>query len=203
MNDESPTDALTFKLSDEGKLLATFEACECKPPLDEATIKKALAKQSLSNLFLYDNALSNLVKKYSSSTESFVLEIGERRDGGYKLKIDNDKMAAKLTLTPPYGGAPVTLFQIQLALQEKGIVKGIMTNEIEAALKAGVATDRIIAQGLRPVRGLDARFQSLIPQIRERKPQVDERGMADYRDLGQLIVVRPGDPLMCRTPPTE
>ncbi|WP_333877817.1 DUF342 domain-containing protein [Methylobacter sp.] len=203
MNDESPTDVLTFKLSDEGKLLATFEACECKPPLDEATIKAALAKQSLSNLFLYDNALSNLLKKYSSSTESFVLEIGERRDGGYKLKIDNDKMAAKLTLTPPYGGAPVTLFQIQLALQEKGIVKGIMTNEIEAALKAGVATDRIIAQGLRPVRGLDARFQSLIPQIRERKPQVDERGMVDYRDLGQLIVVRPGDPLMCRTPPTE
>jgi hypothetical protein len=203
VNDASPTDGLTFKLSDDGKLLAAFAASECKPPLDEATIKAALAKQGLSNLFLHENALSNLVKRYNSPGEGFVLEIGERRDGGCTLKIDDDKMTARLTLIPPYGGAPVALFQIQLALQEKGVVRGIMKNEIEAALKEGYATERIIAQGLRPVRGIDARFQSLIPQIRERKPQVNERGIANYRDLGQLIVVRPGDPLMCRTPPTE
>ncbi|MDP1666387.1 MAG: FapA family protein [Methylobacter sp.] len=203
MNDASPTDILTFKLSDDGKLLAIFEECECKPPLDEAMIKEALAKQGLSNLFVHENALSHLVKQYNSRSESFVLEIGERRDGRYALKIDNDKMTARLTLIPAYGGAPVALFQIQLALQEKGVVRGIMMDEIKSALKQGYATEHIIAQGVHPVRGIDARFQSLIPQIRERKPQVDARGIANYRDLGQLIVVRPGDPLMCRTPPTE
>jgi len=203
VDDASPTDALTFKLSDDGKLLATFEACEYKPPLDEAMIRETLAQQGLSDLFLYENSLSNLVKQYNNPNEGFVLEIGERRDGACTLKIDDDKMTARLTLIPPFGGAPVALFQIQLALQEKGVVSGIMKNEIEAAIKEGYAADRIIAKGLHPVRGIDARFQSLIPQIRERKPQVDEHGIADYRDLGQLIVVRPGDPLMCRTPPTE
>jgi uncharacterized protein len=203
VDDESPAEILTFKLSDDGKLLATFEASESRPPLDEVMIKVALAKQGLANLFLYENALSNLLKQYSSASESFVLEIGERRDGGYTLKVDKDRMAAKLTLVPPCGGAPVTPFQIQLALQEKGIAKGIMKHEIEAALKEGIATERIIAQGLRPVRGIDARFQSLVPQIRERKPKVDEHGIVNYRDLGQLIVVKPGDPLMCRTPPTK
>jgi len=204
VNDAPPTDILTFKLSDDGKLLATFEASECsKPPLDEAAIKGALAKQGLSGLFLYENALATLLKKYSSPCESFVSEIGERRDGGCTIKIDDEKMTAKLTLTPPYGGAPVTLLQVQLALQERGVVKGIMTHEIETALTEGYAAERIIAQGQRPVKGIDARFQSLIPQIRERKPQIDKRGIANYRDLGQLIVVRPGDPLMCRTPPTE
>lgn len=205
MNDASPlvTDVLTFKLADDGKLLATFEACENKPSLDEAKLKELLAQQGLSDLFMYDNALSNLIKQYNSPNEGFELEIGERRDGVCTLKIDDDKMAARLTLIPPFGGAPVTLFQIQLALQEKGVVSGIMKNEIEAALKDGYATDRIIAKGLPPVRGFDARFQSLIPEIRARKPQVDEHGIADYRNLGQLIVVRPGDPLMCRTPPTE
>jgi len=204
VNEAPPTDVLTFKLSDDGRLLATFEASECsKPPLDEAAIKGALAKQGLSGLFLYENALSTLLKKYSSPCESFVSEIGERRDGGCTIKIDDEKMTARLTLTPPYGGAPVTLLQIQLALQERGVVKGIMTNEIETALTEGYAAERIIAQGQRPVKGIDARFQSLIPQIRERKPQIDKRGIANYRDLGQLIVVRPGDPLMCRTPPTE
>jgi uncharacterized protein (DUF342 family) len=203
VNDASPGDVLTFKLNGDGKLLAAFEASECKPPLDEAMIKEALAKQGLSNLFLYENSLPHLIQQYNNPNEGFELEIGERRDGACTLKMADDKMTASLTLIPPYGGAPVTLFQIQLALQAKGVVSGVMKNEIEAALKEGNAAERIIAKGLHPVRGTDARFQSLIPQIRERKPQVDKRGIADYRDLGQLIVVRPGDPLMCRTPPTE
>jgi uncharacterized protein (DUF342 family) len=203
VNDELPTDVLTFKLSDDGKLLAIFEACECKPPLDKAIIKDALAKQGLSSLFLYENSLPDLIKKYSDATEGFVLEIGELRDGKCILKIDDDRMAAKLTLIPPYGGTPAGLLQIQQALQEKGVVKGIIKNEIEAALKEGYATERVIAQGAHPVRGIDARFQSLIPQIRERKPRIDEHGIVNYRDLGQLIVVKPGDPLMCRTPPTK
>ncbi|MGZ8258342.1 MAG: DUF342 domain-containing protein, partial [Methylotenera sp.] len=197
------TDVLTFKLSDDGKLLATCEACECKPPLDEATIKETLAKQGLSGLFWHENSLSNLLKQYNYPNEGFVLEIGERRDGACTLSIDDDKMTARLTLIPPYGGVPVALFQVQLALQEKGVVSGIMINEINAALKNGYATERVIAQGLHPVPGTDAQFQSLVPKIRERKPQVDARGIANYRDLGQLIIVRPGDPLMCRTPPTE
>lgn len=204
MEDASPTDVLTFKLSDDGKLLATLTARELKPSLDEAMIREMLAQQGLSDLFMYENALSNLVKQYNNPNEGFELEIGERRDGACTLTIDDDKMAARLTLIPPYGGAPVTLFQIQLALQEKGVVCGVIKSEIEAVLKEGYAVDRIIAKGLHPVRGTDAQFQSLIPQIRERKPQVDQHGTADYRDLGQLIIiVRPGDPLMCRTPPTK
>jgi uncharacterized protein (DUF342 family) len=143
------------------------------------------------------------VKQYNNSNENFVLEIGERRDGVCTIQIDIVKMTARLTTIPPYGGTPITLLQVQQALQEKGVVNGIMMKEIEAAVKEGHATERIIAKGLPPVPGIDARFQSLIPQIRERTPQVDKQGIANYRDLGKLIIVRPGDPLMCRTPPTE
>jgi len=203
VNDVSSADVLSFKLNDDGKLIAAFEVNECKPPLDESAIKEILVKQGLSDLFLYENSLSNLVKQYNTANEGFVLEIGERRDGVCMLKIDDDKMTAKLTLTPAYGGAPVALLQIQLALQEKGVVSGIMTGEIEAALKEGYATERVIAQGLRPVAGAEAKFQSLIPEIRERKPQINEHGIANYRDLGQLIVVKKGDVLMRRIPPTE
>lgn len=205
MSDASSTltDMLTFKLDDDGKLLAVFEACESKPPLDAAMAKEALAKLGLSDLFLYENALSNLVKQYNNASEGFVLEIGECRDGVCSFKIDDDKMAARLTLIPPYGGTPVALLQIQLALQEKGVTSGIMLDEIKAALKEGYATERIVAQGLRPVPGAATQFQSLVPEIRERKPQVDEHDVANYRDLGQLIVVKQGDLLMRRIPPTE
>ncbi|MGR9012876.1 MAG: DUF342 domain-containing protein [Gammaproteobacteria bacterium] len=202
MNDVSPTEVLAFKLSEDGKLSVTFEACAPKPPLNEATIKEALAKQGFADLFLYENSLSNLVKQYDTADDGFVQEIGERRDGGFTLKTNDDKMSASLTITPPYGGAPAALFQIQLALQEKGIICGILVNEIEAALKEGYASERVIAQGRKPVPGVNAQFQSLIPEIRERKPQVDEHDIANYRDLGQLIVVKKGNPLMRRTPST-
>jgi uncharacterized protein (DUF342 family) len=197
------TDVLSFKLNDDGKLLASFEAHECKPPLDEEMLKEALAKQGLLDLLFYEGSFSNLIKQYNSSNDRFELEIGERRNGEFTLKIDPDRMAARLTLTPPtHGGTPVNLFQIQLALQEKGVIRGILTNEIKAVLLKGSASDLIIAHGLAPVRGTDARFQSLVPEIRERKPHIDKRGIVDYRDLGELIVVKKGDPLMCRTPPT-
>ena len=204
MSDALPIDLLSFKVNDEGKLLATVQACESKPPLDEATVEEALIKQGLSELLYYENSITNLIKQYNGSNDAFARVIGERRDGKFELKIDADKMAAKLTLIPPsFGGIPVNLFQIQLALQENGVVRGILTNEIKSVLKEGSATDHIIARGLPAVRGIDARFQSLIPEIRERKPRVDKQGNIDFRDLGELIIVKKGDPLMCRTPPTE
>ena len=196
-------DVLAFKLGDDGKLLAVVKASEAKPLLDVETVKERLAGQGLCGLFLDDHALLKLIKQYNSSHIGFELEIGERRDATVAVKIDADRMAAKLTITPPYGGAPVSVPQVKLALKESGVVFGIIANEIKAAIQEGHAKERIIAKGLPAVRGFDARFQSLIPEIRERKPRVDQYGNVDYRDLGGLIFVRKGDPLMCRTPPTE
>ncbi|MDP2098364.1 MAG: FapA family protein [Methylobacter sp.] len=203
MNDTLPPDALTFKLSDDGnKLLAMFEVSESRPPLDLSTIKQILEEQNLPNLFLSDSALTDLLQKYKLN-ESCVLEIGERRNGICKITVDSAKMSAKLTLTPPYGGTPVTLAQIQQELKERGVVYGILDDKIKKALKDGYATELVIAQGLAAVAGTDTQFQSLIPEIRERKPQIDKKGFANYRDLGQLNVVRQGEPLMRRIPPTE
>lgn len=196
------TDVLIFKLNDEGKLLAEFETREDKPLLEEAAIKEALAKQGFAHLHLHENSLSQLITQYTDSNENFVLEIGERRDGECIIKIDSDRMAARLTLIPPYGGTPVAMSQVEQALQEKGVVNGIKTDAIKAALKGGDVADHIIAQGLLPEPGTDAQFQSLLPEMRERKPQEDEHGNVDYRELGGIIVVKQGTPLMRRIPPT-
>ncbi|MDO9140106.1 MAG: FapA family protein, partial [Methylobacter sp.] len=162
MNDTLPPDALTFKLSDDGnKLLAMFEVSESRPPLDLSTIKQILEEQNLPNLFLSDSALTDLLQKYKLN-ESCVLEIGERRNGICKITVDSAKMSAKLTLTPPYGGTPVTLAQIQQELKERGVVYGILDDKIKKALKDGYATELVIAQGLAAVAGTDTQFQSLI-----------------------------------------
>jgi hypothetical protein len=198
-----PQNALTFKLCEDNiKLLAVFEPSEDRIALDVEAIKEMLVQQGLSELFLDKKMLARLAQQYNSATTGFVMEIGGRQDGECTIRISKDRMIAWLTLTPPLGGAAVTLKEIHQSLEEKGIVSGIMVAEIEAAVREGRATDQIIAQGLHPVPGIDAQFHCLMPEVKERRPQIDERGVANYRDLGELVVVEKGDVLMRRMPPS-
>ncbi|HEY8220157.1 MAG TPA: FapA family protein [Methylobacter sp.] len=204
MDEVTHTDTLTFRLDENNKLFAVFEPGESKVSLDTAALHELLASQNLSDLYLDAQALSRLVQLYNNSNAGFVLEIGERRDGEFTIKVSEDKMTAWLTMTPAYGGTPVTFDQIRQALREKGIVSGLIkAADIESLLKEGHAADYIIAQGLPPVPGLDAQFHSLLPEMHERRPQINERGIADFRDLGNLILVKEGDPLMRRILATE
>ncbi len=197
-------DGLTFQLAEDGNLLAVFEPCTSKITLDKTVIMEMLTRQNLSDLFLDEKALLRLVQLYNNSNARFVLKIGECRDGEFIINVAKDKMTAWLTITPAYGGAPVTFEQIRQSLKEKGIISGLVSAaEIEAILKEGKVTDYPIAQGLPPVPGLDAQFHSLVPEMQERRPKINEHGIADFRDLGNLILVKQGDPLMRRTLPTE
>lgn len=204
MDEATHKDALTFKLDENNKLIAVFEPGDAKVTLDTTAVKEMLARQKLSDLYLDEKAFSRLIQLYNNSNAAFILEIGERRDGEFVINVAEDKMTAYLTMTPAYGGAPVTFDQIRQGIKEKGIVSGLITAaEIEAILKEGQATDYVIAQGLPPVPGVDAQFHSLIPQMQERRPQIDARGVADFRNLGNLVLVKAGEPLMRRTLPTE
>lgn len=204
MDEVTYKDALTFKLDEDNKLFAVFEPGESKITLNHAVIMEMLTRQNLSDLFLDEKALLRLAQLYNNTNAGFVLKIGERRDGEFIINVAKDKMSAWLTMTPAYGGVPVTFEQIRQSLKEKGIVSGIITSaELEAILKEGKATDYLIAQGLPPVPGLDAQFHSLVPEMQERRPRINENGIADFRDLGHLVLVKQGDPLMRRTLPTE
>lgn len=203
-DEEKPKSGLTFKLDADSKLFAVFEPGESKVTLDAEAIQEILVSQNLSDLFLDDKALSRLVQMHNNTNAGFVLEIGERRNGEFAINISDDKMTARLTMTRAYGGLPVTFEQIRQSLREKGIINGLIPSaEIEAVLKEGQATDYLIAQGLPAVPGMDAQFHSLVPEMQERRPQINEQGIADFRDLGRLILVKRGEPLMRRILATD
>ena len=45
-------------------------------------------------------------------------------------------------------------------------------------------------------------MENLIPAMKERRPRLDEHGMADYRNLGEVLVVHSGETLVRRIPAT-
>lgn len=129
------------------------------------------------------------------------MRIGEIRDGRYDLDIEADAMTAYLTIEPPRGGHPVTVEQIRQALAQHGIVYGVDEALIRQAVEAGHCTALVVARGDPPRPGTPTRFESLLPMLRQRQQAADsDNGRVDYRDLGNLVVVTPGTPLMRRIP---
>lgn len=190
--------------SDDRKLLACYTPCEDKISLTAIIFKERLAESPFADLFVNDYLVTEFLRRYkdASDNECFELEIGERRDASCDIYISEDKLKARLNLIPNYGGKEVTLADVQHLLAEKKVVWGIIpAEEIEAVLHKGRVADFVIAQGLAPVEGVDAKFLSLMPEVHERKPHVDENGDVDYRELGDIVIVRKDEVLMQRIPP--
>lgn len=170
--------------------------------MDAGLLRSALADQGFTGLFLFDQALAELIEKLNTASSPFSLVIGERRDGEASVTVSSDKMTAYLTIIRPFGGQPVDRQQAIETLTGSGVVSGILAEEVDAAVALGHVEARPVARGKAPLPGIDAEFRSLVPEIRERRPRVDEHGIADYRDLSQFVTVKAGDPLMQRIPPT-
>ncbi len=195
---------LSFYMGEDGNVLsAVFEPVGNKEPIDAAWVKHVVADKAFADIFIIPDALNELVTKYNTASDGFTLTIGERRDGAFSINVAADLMAAHLTIIPPIGGKAVTSEQIYEALREKGIVFGVLDENIASSVAKGNIQNILIAAGVRPVAGEDAQLVSLVAEAKERRPQLAEHDTVDYRNLGDLVTVKPGDPLMRRLPPSE
>lgn len=192
---------LTFRLADDRKLKAIYSPAGEKTPVNLGFLRHALAAGGFADLFIYDHALVELIKRYNAASQEFVYDIGEQRDGTFIIRNTPDNIEAYLTLTLPYGGKPVRAEQLHQAVRERGIVYGVLTHEIEAAVASGEVSDRLIACGIPHEPGTDAELVSFIPQMRDRQPQLMDNDIVDYRNMGEIVSVKAGDPLMRRIPP--
>ncbi len=203
MENPNPSESkLTLMVAEDGKhLVAHFEPSPER--IDAVSLRKRIAEAGYDDWFLDDQALSKVVEGYNEGSTAGDIEIAERRDGTLELEVSRDKMSAHLTITPPFGGAAVTVEQVLEALQKKRVSAGILEAEIHAAVEKREAEYLLVAEGVRPVDGEDAQFTCLVPDVKDRRPAVvDDSGAVDYRDLGEIKVVNPGDVLMRRVPAT-
>jgi uncharacterized protein (DUF342 family) len=198
-----PGTGLTFFMDEDGgKLLAILKAATALGSIDKDQVSQILASQGLADLFVFEEALEELISHYNSGT-AFTGTLGELRDGSFSLDIDADLMSAHLTITPAYAGNPVTTGQIYSELQEEGITFGILDDTIEAAAAKGYARNKLIAEGTEPTPGDDAQFLSLLREIKITRLNSDDSEIVNYRNFGNITTVKQGDPLMRRLPPTD
>lgn len=191
---------LSIHLDDKGqKVVASFASQGSAGAITFDEFKQVIDKAGFGGYSLHTPSIEEAVKKYNSGT-AFEIIIGEAVDGKFSLKAD--QMNAYLTCTLPRGGAPVEMKSILLEAEKKGITVKLDLEAIEKAIREG-GFNVVIASGTPPVHGTDGRFESLIPSMKDRSPHLDEHGLADFRDLGEIVAVHPGDPLMRRISPTS
>lgn len=193
---------LTLKMSDDGRqLIASFEPSQPVGAADKSMLKVELTEQ-FPGLFYFEQLLPELAEKIRDG-EVFEKAIGEVRDGEVLVNLECDNMAAYLTISPSFGGAPVTREQVAAAIKASGIIFGVDNKAIEQTIKAGQGSNVVIAKGRQPIYGADGRIEFLIPAMKERLPCLDEHGLVDFRNLGEVVTVQPGETLARRILPTQ
>jgi hypothetical protein len=87
------------------------------------------------------------------------------------------------------------------AAKSHGVVVELDVEAINKTLTEG-GTNVRVGYGRAPVPGVDGHIEILVDNMKKRSPHLDENGLADFRDLGEIVTVKPGDPLMRIVDPT-
>lgn len=192
--------------------------------LEKNTFLKHLETTKIGKFFLFMDELLLLLNQYNEFVDGlFAIEdgIGEQFDGviaekknaHLRISIAEDNMSAFAHIFSAYGGSHVSANQIVKAAQENEVTFGFDKKAIVAlAGKAsksdpGEELEGVIAVGKAPVNGTNAKFEQLVQCFKDRvlKPQAKHEGTdaVNMRDLGVLVSVKPGDPLMKKIPMTR
>jgi hypothetical protein len=205
MEDDLPAGPdLRLLFDDSSRVLSASLAPDPRfPRIDAAWLRSRLAAAHYADLQIRPEPIKQLIARYNAGEAVPPIEIAHCVDASLQIMTSLDGLNARLTLVPPKGGKPATKADLLALIQSKGIVEGVLVDEVNRAIAEGKADDLVIARGREPVVGEDGRLESLLPETRERVPSIQPCGRTDYRDLGEVQIVRAGDALMRRHPPTR
>jgi uncharacterized protein (DUF342 family) len=190
----------------ENSLVASIRPTSERPQLDLSTLRDLLSTAGYAKWLLSEEALLTLIKACNSPDSELDLPIGERNDASFTLEISPDSMQASISVIPAHGGKALDSDELYLALDAAGVIFGVdqaAVNSVCAASAATAVEHVVIARGLPAENGQGARFELLVPEARDRSPQLDENGLIDFHDLGEIPSVTADQPLMRRIPPTS
>ena len=153
-----------------------------------------------------DQALDNSAETISEKkADKSVLLESEIIAGGTKFEISKDFMGAFLSKTDHFDNN-ITLTEIKEALLDKGIVLGIVSDEmIEGFINSsGFKTKSFrVARGILPIRGKDAKVEFFFNTDYLKAGGLTKDGVIDFKDRGEIPYVEEGTVLAEKIPMVE
>ncbi len=190
-------------LSEQGiRVTAHITAAENRAPLTAKAVRDVLEQSGFGDWVVLDDSVDLLVERWSGDPAEFQVEVAEKRDAAVAVNIAADAAMAWLQVSPPRGGKSLLGTDVAEAIRQAGVVFGIDENAIPQACAALMPVKIELATQRPPLKGADSTFELLIQTVAERAPKVNEDGLIDFREMGDIPFVQPGTPLMRRHPAT-
>ncbi|MCW7495475.1 FapA family protein [Leptospira levettii] len=121
------------------------------------------------------------------------------------ISVSDDGMEAKMVLHPPkHGGPLLTEYQLREQIAAVGISVGIIDSVIQNQIKnPEFFVPYVIAKGFLPIPGKDGEIKIYFRS--DNKPQLeeDEHGRINYKNIGVIQSVKPGDLIAEKIPPKK
>ncbi|HRG70729.1 MAG TPA: FapA family protein [Thauera aminoaromatica] len=171
------------------------------PRIDALWLRRRLEAAGYADLQIRPDPIRRLIAQYNAGEAVAPVEIAQCVDASMQIGVSLDGLVARLSIVPAKGGKPASKTELLALIESRGIVEGLLLEEMNRAIADGQADDLAIARGREPEPGKDGWLEYLLPETRERVPSVRPCGRTDYRDLGEILVVHAGDALMRRHPP--
>lgn len=186
----------------DNKIFLQVRPDDERPVVDDAMLRVLLADFGAGACVLDDEALAKAAEDCNMRDAPFVVQVAQRVDASFSIRVAKDDMLAEVCITQARGGKSATVDDLVQALTKAGVVAGTDPAQLAQAVQRTDGAWSVVAQGTLPENGLDVRFEELIVHTANRTPKVNDSGMIDYREHGNIDVVTPGTALMRRHPAT-
>lgn len=192
---------ISFSESD-GFVFLRSEPGGTRAPLDVAALTTLLTQAGYGECQIDNEALATAALNCKDQENPFVVQVAQRHDAAIQVHISDDEMTASISLSPPQGGAAATADDVMRALSNAGVLFGIDPTAVRQTCQQQSDQVLPVAHGEPAQDGLDTVFEASNQQTVDRAPQLDEDGLIDYREHGNIAVVHSGELLMRRFPAT-
>lgn len=215
--------SLEIQLTDNKSIAKATLVCESGSDRAElSSVQQQLELSAASEFLIDQEELRELIKEFNKLMDAIAVAmdrvgksatriIGKRKNAELRILVSEDRMYVEARIITAYGGSPVTSNQIVKQAQMEEVNYGFdKTAIVELAKKAakgrpGMEIGQVIARGMEAVNGANARLEQLVMSAKDRilRPQEDDSGNVDMRNLGKIISVKPGTPIMRKHPATR
>ena len=120
----------------------------------------------------------------------------------FQLTIAKDSMSVNIIVKRPQPNEfPPNIDEILAGLEAEGVIYGILEDSIKKVISEQVYNNPVrIAEGLKPKTGINSEIEYKFDTAQSHKPQVDDDGRIDYKNINFIQNVEEGGVLAIRIP---
>lgn len=193
------TDAIMFELSDMRQILSEYSVLDYNLQALAHACREASGKPvKLGDRFVLPKGFDNAGQEYSP--EAWHEANKYREFGKVTVDVSADRMVATLRFDVGMTQSIPTIDMIHDVMSLRNIKYGISEEAIKEAAKTGRTT--IVARGVEPQHGIDAKIIRHFNMGEKGVPVVNEHDRADYKNLNMFLRASKGQVLAERIPHT-